>query len=210
MNNISFSLFNIFSLFLIVLFAIYAICPFNLIDMKQAERIAKWKSQYEQFNYCFSLVEMNEGVMAQNLDFDENIANKHMVTMIKPYFNLQEENLVSLKKYAYKRKNGRIMPKNSQFYFDKFLKIKDGSLISFKKNNNFVIDKEQPLYYMFVDVNGETKPNRIGDDVFFISIYEHKIRALGHEKEYSRMKKNCSPIGSGLYCSEFYLLGGHF
>lgn len=209
-NNFSFSIFNIIAVFLIVLFAVYAICPFDLIDMKQAERIAKWKSQFEQLNYCFELVEMHEGMMAQNTEVNEDIANKLLVTMIKPYFSLAEENLLTIEKYAYRRKNGRLMPKNSQFYFDKFLKGKDGSLISFRKNLNYTGTGEQPLYYMFVDINGELKPNRVGEDIFFIDVFEHKIKALGYDKEYARMKKNCSPMGSGLYCSEFYLLGGHF
>ncbi len=210
MNNFSFSVFNLVSVFAIILFMIFAVCPFELIDMKQAQRIAKWKSKYEEFDYCFKLVDIYEGIIAEKNDIDEDISNKLIVSKIKTYLNLSEDSLIPYKKYGYKRKNGRIIPMNSQFYFDKFLKCKDGSLISFKKSHNTENKGNYPLYYMFVDINGEEKPNRIGHDIFFINIYSHEIKALGFDKEYARMKKNCSPVGSGLYCSEFYLLGGHF
>ncbi len=210
MNNFSFSVFNIIAVAAIIIFVIFAVCPFELFDMEQAQRIAKWKSQYEQLNYCFALADMHEGEIVKNIDIDEDIANKLIVSQMKIYFNLSDDNLIPYEKYKYKRKNGRTVPKSSQFYFDKFLKCKDGSFISFRKNNHLHDEEIQPLYYMFVDINGEEKPNKIGDDIFFVNIFSHNIKALGYDKEYARMKKNCSPIGSGLYCSEFYLLGGHF
>ena len=63
---------------------------------------------------------------------------------------------------------------------------------------------------MYVDINGVETPNRIGQDVFFINIYKDRISALGSNKDYAKLKSNCSPIGNGLYCSEYYLLGGRF
>ena len=131
MNSFSFSVFNIFSMFAIFLFVIFAVCPFDIIDMEQAERIAKWKSKYEQLNYCFALTDMHEGIIAPNFNFDEDTANKLFISHIKPYFNLSNDNLIRYEKYKYKRKNGSIINKNSQFYFDKFIKYKDGSLINF-------------------------------------------------------------------------------
>ena len=210
MKKFSFSVFNIISVFLIVMFILFAVCPFNLIDMEQAQRIAKWKSEYEQLNYCFSLVEMHEGsifhedVSSENIDY-ENISEK-----IKPYFNFSDTEIFSDKKYKYRYKNGRAVPSHSQFYFDKFNRCKDGSLISFKKNSNYTALNNQPVYYMFVDINGEKKPNRIGQDIFFISIFKHNISAFGHDISHGMLKTNCSPIGSGVYCSEYYLLGGRF
>lgn len=133
-----------------------------------------------------------------------------IISRIEPYFNLEDKSYKPLTKYKYKRKNGRKLKPHSQFNFKTFLKCKDGSIISFRKNINYKGDENQPLFYMFVDINGEEKPNKIGEDIFFIDIFEHEIKALGYDKEYSNLKQNCSPLGSGLYCSEFYLLGGHF
>lgn len=209
MKNFSFSIFNIISLITLVIIAICVFCPFELIDVKQAQRIAKWKSEFEQYNYCFSLVNTHEGVIIDNKDI-ENYDDELMISRIRPYFNFIEEDLHYIKKYKYKRKNGRTMSKNHQFYFDKFIKNKNGTLVSFKKNLYFSQNSQQPLYYMFIDINGEEKPNKIGHDIFFVNIFPHNIKATGYDKDFSKLKQNCSPIGSGIYCSEFYLLGGHF
>ena len=63
---------------------------------------------------------------------------------------------------------------------------------------------------MFVDINGKEKPNRIGQDIFFMSVYKNSVTALGNGKNHARLKTDCSPIGRGVYCSEYYLLGGSF
>ena len=61
---------------------------------------------------------------------------------------------------------------------------------------------------MFVDINGKKKPNKIGEDIFFISIYKDKIAPFGSTRKHAELKKNCSPLGSGMYCSEYYLRSG--
>jgi hypothetical protein len=63
---------------------------------------------------------------------------------------------------------------------------------------------------MFVDINAEDKPNKIGQDIFFMSVYKDRVAALGNGKTHARLKADCSPIGRGVYCSEYYLLGGSF
>ena len=55
-----------------------------------------------------------------------------------------------------------------------------------------------------------TVTNKIGQDIFFMSIYKDKVTALGNGKNHARLKADCSPIGRGVYCSEYYLLGGGF
>ena len=204
MKNISLNLYSVLSVFFIILFILLAVSPFNLVDMEQAQRIAKWKSEYDELKYDFSLTDIYEGVITESIIGDEEGSNAIMIEKIKPYFRLEDEKYQEYKKYSYRQKNGRTMPKTSQFYFNKFVKCKDGTFISFKKNINY--EDGHPLYYMFVDINGEQKPNRVGEDIFFISVYPHEIHALGYDKEYSKLKKNCSPIGNGLYCAEFYLL----
>ena len=210
MKTPSFSVFNSASICVIAVLIIAAACPFNLMDMEQAQRIAKWKSDFEQLSCCFKLADIYEGAMAEKTNYDDKTALQMLAVKLKPYFNYEDEHPAGIKGYKYRRKNGRAMPKHSQFYFNSFLKKKDGSLISFKKNVNLQDEEKEPLYYMFIDINGEKKPNRTGEDIFFINVYKHQIKALGADKDYARLKRNCSPAGSGLYCSEFYLLGGRF
>ncbi len=211
MRNLSFSLFNIVSVILILVIIILIVLPFNLLNMEQAQRIAKWKSEYEQLNYCFSLVNLHEGsIVPTEEEVGKIITEEDILERFKPYFNLADIDLKKLKKYRYRKMNGSPIPKDSQFYFDKFIIDKDGTILSVRKNEHEIISEVQPLFFMFVDINGVEKPNRIGRDIFFLNIYRNNISALGNGRAQSKLKANCSPIGTGLYCSEYYLLGGKF
>lgn len=211
MRNLSFSIFNVISIMAVFLLVVLIVMPFNLINLEQAERIAKWKSEFEQLKYCFSLVNLHEGkIVPSSEEVGKIITDEYLLERIKPYFNFSDENIKSLKKYSYRKMNGAPVDRESQFYFDKFFLDKNGMVISIRKNLKEDKSEKNPLFFMYVDINGVEKPNRIGQDVFFISIYENHINALGNGKEYIKLKSNCSPIGNGLYCSEYYLLGGRF
>lgn len=211
MKNLSFSLFNLVSVFLIAIIIILIVLPFNLINMEQAERVAKWKAEYEKLNYCFSLVKLHEGLIIPSQEELGKIHSDELILeRIKPYFNINDGSFKNIEKYKYKKLNGRYMPKTSQFYFDKFILDKDGSILSIKKRENEENGESFPEFFMFIDINGEQEPNRIGQDIFFINIYKNHISALGSNRPYAKIKANCSAIGSGLYCSEYYLLGGRF
>ena len=56
MRNFSFSIFNIVFVFSILLLIVLIVVPFNLINLEQAERIAKWKAEYDRLNYTFDLI----------------------------------------------------------------------------------------------------------------------------------------------------------
>ena len=199
--------FYILSTVIIVILTILIVLPFNVNNLDQAQRIAVWKSEFEQLNYCFSLVNMYEHSMLPKKD---NATEADEIKLLIPYFNMDKKDYILKKKYKYRKKNGRPAGKNGQFCFDKIYKLKDGKLISLKKNINKNINHNMPSFFMLVDINGRKRPNRIGQDIFFISIFKDHIEALGHDRPYVALKTNCSPLGSGVYCSEYYLLGGRF
>ncbi len=210
MKSLSFNIFNIISVLAIIVLTVIIIIPFNLINLEQAQRIAKWKSVYEELKYSFELVKLHEGSIIP-ADYEENAINKESVkNRIFPYFNISSDEKINLKKYSYRKLNGSPIKKNWQFYFNEYYEMKDGIIISIKPNESEKVLPDQPLYFMLTDINGAEKPNRIGQDIFFINIYSDYITALGEGKGHERLKVNCSPIGSGLYCSEYYLLGGSF
>lgn len=211
MKNLSFSMFKIISIVAILLLMFVILIPFNLINMEQAQRIAKWKSVYENIKYSFSLVKLHEGTIVPNLYEAEKVVNEEYIMFrVFPFLNLKSNELIKPYKYGYRKMNGSPVIKNSQFYFDKFVERKDGTIIGIKENNIEVKNENQPLYFMFVDINGKQKPNRIGQDIFIINIFKDYIHAMGKGKTNAALKSNCSPISSGLYCSEYYLLGGRF
>ena len=210
MKSFSFSIFNVVSIFAIIILIVLIIIPFNLINLEQAQRIAKWKSTYEEIKYSFDLVKLHENPIIPNDDeYEKSVNNEYIKNRIFPYFNMLNYEKINLKKYTYRKLNGSPIKKNWQYYFNEFYELKDGTLISIKNNENEKLLPDQPLYFMLIDINGAEKPNRIGQDIFFINIYSDKITPLGEGKGYERLKVNCSPIGSGLYCSEYYLLGGN-
>ena len=212
MKKFSFSIFNIGSIILITIIILLILFPFNLINMEQAQRIAKWKSTYEKLKYSFELVKLHEGcLIPREKEVGKIITEEYILQRFAPYFNVKSNNIIlNPYKFGYRKMNGSPVIKSSQYYFDKFIEQKDSVLIGIKQNSVKKINKNQPLYYMFVDINGIKKPNRIGQDIFIISIFRDNIKALGEDRIHSILKTNCSPIGNGLYCSEYYLLGGRF
>ncbi len=211
MKKFTFSIFNIGSISLIVILIILILFPFNLINIEQAQRTAKWKSTYEKLKYSFELVKLHEGCIIPTAEgAGKIITEDYILLRFAPYFNVKSNNIINPYKFGYRKLNGSPVIKSSQFYFDKFIERKDSVLIGIKQNTAKIVNKNQPLYYMFVDINGIEKPNRIGQDIFIISILRDNIKALGENSSYSILKANCSPIGNGLYCSEYFLLGGSF
>ena len=205
------TIFNISAMTLIIVLIILIILPFHINNLDQAQRIAIWKSKYEDLSYCFSLVKLYEKIIVP--DSTENgkiVSEEDFTERIKPYFDITGKINSKKSHYSYRKMNGHPVLKSSQFFFNDFLKCKDGTLISVKENESEISSESHPSFYMFVDINGRRKPNRIGQDIFFISIFKDNIEALGHDRPYSALKTNCSPIGSGVYCSEYYLLGGKF
>ena len=213
MNHLKFSFFNIFSVISIILVLVLILVPFNVINLEQAQRIAKWLKVYEEMNYSFSLVKMYEGtIIPDKNEADKIITEEYIVERIAPYLNIENDAKIQTKieDYSYRLLNRKNLKKNNQFSFNKFLKTKDGMLLSVKENQKENLIDITPLYFMFVDINGEEKPNQIGKDIFIINIYKDNIKPLGTGRGHASLKVNCSPIGTGLYCAEYYLLGGSF
>ena len=77
MKNLSFSLFNVISIALIILLIVLILVPFNLGNVEQAQRIAKWINVYERVNYSFDLFKTHNGAVVpdfhKKLDLTEDI-----------------------------------------------------------------------------------------------------------------------------------------
>ena len=208
MKGFSFSFFNIFSTLIIILLLVTILVPFKLINMEQAERIAKWKTVYEDLKYSFNLVNLHEGNIVPNLsELDKIFSDDDMFERIKPYLNFENNEYTNPYNRGYFFKNATPVKKHTVFFFDKFIEIKNGVLVGIKKNYDYVDGHIKPEYIMFVDINGKYRPNLIGQDIFFIGVYSNEVMALGKNVKES-LKANCSILGNGVYCSEYYLMGG--
>ncbi len=210
MKNFSFNIFNIIFLLSVFLVIILIVLPFNLISIEQAQRIAKWKSVYEELKYSFALVNLHEGSIIPELNsVDKVITDEYILNRVMPY--LGEEKIINSNpyKHGYLYMNAAPVKKSSLFYFDNFVKYKDNMLLGLKNKYQIVNSEVKNDYILFVDINGQKKPNRIGQDIFFLNIYPNEVKALGWNYK-DKLRANCSPIGIGVFCSEYYILGGQF
>ncbi len=211
MKKFPFNILKALTVVMLLLIAVFLTLPFDLFNLEQANRIAKWRSTYKNLTYSFSLIKLHEGIVVPNkFEAGRLVDESYIISRFAPYLNLESENIITLPKYRYKKLNGRKINKKSQFYFDKFLKRKDGTIIGIKETSIKFADNKFPSYYMFIDINGTKKPNIIGKDIFFAGIYKNGINALGYGKTHSQLRTNCSAVMGGFYCSEYYLLGGNF
>lgn len=205
---------NIFLVLTVLLCCAVLFGSSNLIDLEQAQRIAVWQDKYEKISYCFDLVKLYEGKIIPSADeinkpYVESIDIK---ARIKPYFNIKDISPDIFTKYKYKKLNGRKFKKPNQFIFEDFFQDTDGVIyaINQRQMNSTGANGNEVKFFMFVDINGLKKPNRVGKDIFIINIYDNHISPLGEGKINKKVKVSCSAIGNGLYCADHYLTGRHF
>ncbi|MDD3237380.1 MAG: hypothetical protein PHV37_04715 [Candidatus Gastranaerophilales bacterium] len=201
----------IIALFLLVVVASIFI-PLNITNVSQAERVAKWKNTYEETKYSISALKAEEPEVFNELSTLSSSDSAKAFSIIKPFLNVKYDSnsLKDLKKYRYKYLNGTKVKENSHFYVDQFAILKSGVIIGFKLNNNKSFSENSPKAIMLFDVNGIEKPNRIGKDIFGVNIFSDGVEPFGEGRSKSIIKVNCSPVGSGVMCSKYYLIGGNF
>ena len=193
---------------LIVLSAI--LFPLNLIDKNQAQRIALWKSFYPQLEYSFELMKKDEPDFLKAYESDTRLNGTAFFDEFANYLNkdffLDTKNY---HKYRHKFFNGKIINLASKYRANRFLKLKNGMILSFSEIDR-ANDKNSPIGFIFVDLNGEKSRNLIGRDVFVVKIFPDRLEPFGSGLSIQEMKEDCSPVGSGLDCAAYYLIGGSF
>ena len=60
------------------------------------------------------------------------------------------------------------------------------------------------------DVNGKNSPNIWGKDVFAFELYNNKFEPFGKSYPVNKQKQDCLKHGTGMSCSNYYLIGGNF
>lgn len=212
MSKRAFSIIEILIVFFLILMVASIFIPLNLANLKQAERVVKWKNTFEETKYSFEVLKANQHSLFESLKSNKVRSSKVAFDMMKPYLNISHSKSAGdyFKDYKYKFLNGRRVKKKSSFYVDNFATLESGVIIGFRLNKNRSVYVNSPIGIMMFDINGLEKPNRVGKDVFFISVSEKEIKAVGDGHSTSVMKANCSPIGTGTFCSKYYLIGGNF
>lgn len=199
----------------IVLFIVFTIMllviPFSVENTKQATYISKWNELYNKVEYMFSVMNAHiDDDMLKSMKRAETTKEKEQIllTIVKPYLRIDTE-VLPLRSYKPRYKNGVKIPKDDKYYFDEFYFAKNKTIIGIKniKTRNL----KEPLFIMLIDVNGIIRPNKWGVDIFGINIFDGgKIEPFGYDKSLNELRDNCSNEGSGVYCSYYYKIGGEF
>lgn len=209
--NKGFSLTEILLVIFTVAVIAAAIFPLKIINHSQAEKIATWKNFYPQLEYAFDAMISCEKNLPKVFFEDKNLSPDAFFDIYTNFLNVdkQKTQKTDFSKYHQYFLNGKIIKRISKYNADKYVVLQNGMIIAFKKFDR-ISDEHSPLGILMVDVNGKSRRDFIGRDVFAVLMYTDRIEPVGKNSSRQEMKEDCSPVGSGLKCSAYYLVGGNF
>lgn len=187
-----FTLVEVSILFVIFLIVAFLVAPLSLDDTLQAKNTSRWRSVQSDFMNIFYSIN-TEGELS-NSDFKSSF-NAVLANEIKG--DAEPYKIVFL--------NGTYP--NITYRFKDFKLTQMNSVLSVK-----MFDKPQNGMQglLMYDVNGSAGPNIWGKDVFGFNIYADRFEPFCKEQALSIQKQDCSQNGTGLCCSNYYLIGGSF
>lgn len=187
-----FTIIEVSILFVIFLIVALLVAPLSLDDTRQAKNTSRWRSVQQDFVNIFYSVNTKQSDEEVNFaDAFETIMANEIKESMKPY-------RINFMDGTYPNATYRFSDYNLT-YSDAIVATK-----LFDNNQNGI--KGILLY----DVNGKSGPNVWGKDVFGMNIYSDRFEPFCKEKPVSEQKQDCSKNGSGLCCSNYYLIGGNF
>ena len=187
-----FTIIEVSILLVIFLIVAFLVAPLSLDDTKQANNTSKWRSVQSEFGNIFYA--LNTRKDSGKFDF-KTAFNDVMATEIKG----------DAKPYKITFLNGTFP--NSTYRFQNYKYTQANSVLAFKIFDTPQNDLQGILMY---DVNGTSAPNVWGKDVFGYNIYSDRFEPLGKNEPINVQMQDCSKDGTGLFCSNYYLIGGSF
>ena len=176
----------------IFLIAAILIAPLSLDDTRMAKSTSRWRNVQGDFSNIFYSV--NTLRDKDKIEFKEAF-NKVIASDIKS----------DVKTYRITFLNGTYP--NNTYRFSDYKMTYSNATLSVKLFDEPQGDLQGLLMY---DVNGKTGPNVWGKDVFGLNIYADRFEPFGKSNSVSEQKQDCSKNGTGLSCSNYYLIGGSF
>lgn len=188
----AFTIVEVSILFVIFLIVAFLVAPFSLDDSMQAKNTSRWRNVQGDFVNIFYAIntQREQDKTTFELAFQDTISNE-----IKG----------DAKSYKINFLDGTYP--NETYRFREFKTTYSNATIAtklFEEPNNGI---RGVLMY---DVNGSSGPNVWGRDVFGFNIYEDRFEPFGKNDPLSVQKQDCSKHGTGLSCSNYYLVGGSF
>lgn len=203
----------IFAVFVILIF-IGIMAPSFINNSEKAKIVSNWKIIFEETSYLMKLFKIQNKEEISRVCTVAKVENTdvsdEMFLLLKPYLNIEPgvKNVV-VSNYRYKFLNSRQVKPSSRYWTDNFVVVNNDLIVGFKWER-CNCDAEIPCGYLLFDTNGTKPPNKFGVDIFGVNIFDKDIKAFGAGKDEYMLKRNCSKIKRGVFCSEYYLLGGNF
>lgn len=187
-----FTIVEVSILFVIFLIVAFLVAPLSLDDTMQAKNTSRWRGVQQDFsNIFYSINTQKEDSSVPFADALESILDNEIKESIEPY------------KITFL--NGTYP--NNTYRFKNFKLTYSNATIATKM---FDIPQNNLQGMLMYDVNGKKGPNVWGKDVFGLNIYSDKFEPFGKNESISSQKQDCSRNGTGLFCSNYYLIGGNF
>lgn len=188
----AFTIIEVSILFVIFLIVAFLVAPMSMNDSRQVRYAASWRNVQAEFANIFytTFAEAGEDVGKIKSRFT-NILNAELNEEVKPY------------KIVYL--NGTFPSKT--YRFEKYFLTNQNASIAVKF---FEVPQDDLIGILMYDVNGKLAPNTWGKDVFGFNIYSDKFEPFCKEKPINIQNQDCSKDGTGLCCSNYYLIGGSF
>lgn len=209
MQKKGFTIIEVVVVFLLVLGVTFFILPKSLNNTKQARLISKWTTIYADLEYMFSVIKaQRDSEISQKINEAHNNQDRNNVLLeaIKPYLRITSKVGSDYKQYYM---NGVAVYPSGRYYFDNFYYAGPDEIIGLKWINPNCKNQDICAVMSF-DINGISKPNTWGYDIFGINVLRSGIEPLGKNIDPEILKDDCSKNGLGPYCSYYYLIGGRF
>lgn len=187
-----FTIVEVSILFVIFLIVAFLVAPLSLDDTMQAKHTSRWRSVQQDFSNIFYSVTTHEE--ETSLPFETVLDNI-----------LDNETKENTPSYKITFLNGTFP--NNTYRFKDFHTTYSNATLAIKL---FEVPQNNIQGILMYDVNGKTGPNVWGKDVFGLNIYKDKFEPFGKNEPVSNQKQDCSRNGTGLFCSNYYLIGGSF
>lgn len=186
-----FTIIEVSILFVIFLIVAFLVAPLSLDDSLQAKNAQRWRRVQTDFINIFDSVNLK---ITQD-DYNFNKA-----------FNSVMENEIKKDGNTYKVSFLNTSSPTFQYKFDDFKITHTNSIVSYKLYDS--PHEGNLMGILMYDVNGEVGPNVWGKDVFGLNIYNDRFEPFCKNDPIEVQKKDCSRQGTGLCCSNYYLIGG--
>ena len=187
-----FTIVEVSILFVIFLIVAFLVAPLSLDDTMQAKNTSRWRNVQSDFSnifYSINTQKENEGFVLSD-SFISAIGN-----------DIREQ----IEPYKITFMNGTFP--SGTYRFNDFHETVAKAVVSYKLFQNTT----DGLYGVLMsDVNGIVGPNVWGKDVFGYNIYSDRFEPFCKNDPVSTQKQDCSKAGTGLCCSNYYLIGGSF